>query len=750
MRSFLLILFVCFLILPAVSSADTEITSLPWTCNTPGERYYLTQNLDWPGSSTNTQAILITADSVELDFQGFAITFGSGNVGYQAGVKADNVEGILIHGGTLQHTPADSTLDLNRTRAIWFNWVKYSTIRDMDYISVTGTVVDTTDWAASGRFHDNGINTIYMSGEGNYGNRIVNNTIENAVVGFFERADRPACAIGHAAYPSSDSGIVDPNVDYTLKIDSNTIYFCQTGALLGRAVGGGTVDHGVFHVEYNQFIGRLRNDGPVNGGYPNGNAFAVDYYHPMHVKSTGNKITGDTTAPFLGTGGFFVISTGLSGSFPNDTNRFINDTVIVFGADPDALISGMKIRNDNKPTTFSNCYFEARVDTFAATTWMDNQAQCVEIGHSYEPADWENPHISFHNTTFKTVDVSGGSTPTIMFYRYWPLGYNYRLFTEGCHFESDGAIFRFTHDMDITAPDQADSIFSYNDTFALGSNHSGVPIFDMILNNREARYNHIVNPTYESGAFFEFNVGTAQTQDLTEQIILTITVQDSVASAVEGATVYIINDFDDTVGTGTTNASGIFVDTVSTNFISRADPDTTNAQYNPFVISAVYDVYSTDSTDSIGPGTGQEQTITLDFEVGDSPNALASVAVDSLVSDFSGETDSARIITTTNSGSTSDSIIITYATNGYPDSNGVNRISYAYNASTVDTNIFTLDINETDTLYVSYWTKTDADVWTTRGTAFEEFYAAPIDVESPAKIENLVIMRNGVIVIGGN
>lgn len=230
-----------------------------------------------------------------------------------------------------------------------------------------------------------------------------------------------------------------------------------------------------------------------------------------------------------------------------------------------------------------------------------------------------------------------------------------------------------------------------------------------------------------------------------------------------GAQVYVWNGSGDTsdIGSalfsGTSDSGGLVSGIIDYEYRAKTVTETTT-DYNDFFVKYIFDGDTVWTVDKTVGWTSASKTDTADFagvngtgtwgsegepEV---PDVLSSVVIDSIVSDFSGETDSVDIITVTGSGSTSDSIIIAYATDAYPDSNGVNRIAYAYVASTTDTNTITLDIEETATLYVSYWTRTDSDIWTIRGTVSEEFTAASVDNVSPSKIEDLIIIKNGVFI----
>lgn len=76
MRSILLSLLFVF-ICSGVSVADTEITSLPYTCSSADTRYYLSSN--FTVTSGTSDLIVISANNVTLDGQGYTITRSSGS-----------------------------------------------------------------------------------------------------------------------------------------------------------------------------------------------------------------------------------------------------------------------------------------------------------------------------------------------------------------------------------------------------------------------------------------------------------------------------------------------------------------------------------------------------------------------------------------------------------------------------------------------------------------------------------------------
>ncbi len=83
----------------ALSSAQTVITSLPYTINTPGV-YVLNQSLHYPSGSGN--AITVTASNVTINLNGYGITNTSDQTKTQArGISGNNVENLTVENGEI-------------------------------------------------------------------------------------------------------------------------------------------------------------------------------------------------------------------------------------------------------------------------------------------------------------------------------------------------------------------------------------------------------------------------------------------------------------------------------------------------------------------------------------------------------------------------------------------------------------------------------------------------------------------------
>lgn len=92
MRQYLFaMIIVCILCVVSIASAETNITSLPYTINTSGS-YYLNGNLSSIGDG-----IIVNADDVTIDFKGHTISGnGTGN-----GVNTNEFSNIQIKNGTI-------------------------------------------------------------------------------------------------------------------------------------------------------------------------------------------------------------------------------------------------------------------------------------------------------------------------------------------------------------------------------------------------------------------------------------------------------------------------------------------------------------------------------------------------------------------------------------------------------------------------------------------------------------------------
>jgi hypothetical protein len=83
----------------ALSSAQTVITSLPYTINTAGV-YTLNQSLHYPSGSGN--AITVTASNVTINLNGYGITNTSDQTKTQArGISGNNVENLTVENGEI-------------------------------------------------------------------------------------------------------------------------------------------------------------------------------------------------------------------------------------------------------------------------------------------------------------------------------------------------------------------------------------------------------------------------------------------------------------------------------------------------------------------------------------------------------------------------------------------------------------------------------------------------------------------------
>lgn len=222
-------------------------------------------------------------------------------------------------------------------------------------------------------------------------------------------------------------------------------------------------------------------------------------------------------------------------------------------------------------------------------------------------------------------------------------------------------------------------------------------------------------------------------------------------------------DVGDALFNGVTDSGGV-VSGIVTYYYTQRIASTSSTNYNNFRFRYVFDG-DTVWTNQAVSWTASSKTDTADFtgvngtgewgSEGEStfPDDLSSVVIDSSFSDFEGELDYINIIFTTTSGNSSDSIVFAYGTSGYLDSSAATRTALGYISSTVDTVEISLTMIETDTLYVSYWTKTNEGLWTSRGTVLEEFmaviFAEPLDTIAIDSVHSDFVGENdsiGIIV----
>lgn len=120
-------------------------------------------------------------------------------------------------------------------------------------------------------------------------------------------------------------------------------------------------------------------------------------------------------------------------------------------------------------------------------------------------------------------------------------------------------------------------------------------------------------------------------------------------------------------------------------------------------------LYTSDHTSAEGP------LYTLYGHTGtNAPDTVTTCSIDSLNSDFSGESDSLRLIWTTGDESWCDSVIIAVGTTKPDSADGANRIAVPYAASTTDTAWIVYSITESDSAYASFWVMDADSGWSPR------------------------------------
>jgi hypothetical protein len=125
------------------------------------------------------------------------------------------------------------------------------------------------------------------------------------------------------------------------------------------------------------------------------------------------------------------------------------------------------------------------------------------------------------------------------------------------------------------------------------------------------------------------------------------------------------------------------------------------------------------------------------------PGQLPQISLDSLFNDFAGESDSVRIITATSSENWPDSIIMTFSTQGYPDSSVQNGIRIVYpGPNSIDTSFLVISLNEPAALYGSFWVRDSNAGWSFRQTRNRLYYSIPSGITEPILPHETALHQN--------
>lgn len=104
---------------------------------------------------------------------------------------------------------------------------------------------------------------------------------------------------------------------------------------------------------------------------------------------------------------------------------------------------------------------------------------------------------------------------------------------------------------------------------------------------------------YDTPTYIHFEADVDDDQSITLQSVVTVTVVNSVSQPVDGASVTIINNYGQTVSTGTTNSWGIYYsDSLSYAYYDYNLPDSTN--FSPLTITAAKAGYQSQETMTLG------------------------------------------------------------------------------------------------------------------------------------------------------
>lgn len=227
------IIIIIILFFPSLSYGLTYIDRLPFTCDIPGETYVLTKNLSSPENG-----IIIKASDITIDFNGYAITFGTGNVSSD-GIQLKNVWGVknikiyrgkIIHGG-IGNPP-------NCNGIAFYNAVSGILIRDLEitvksrsdaYGQSCGVLLK---WASNVE--------IYNCNIDNQASEVVNrHSLQAGGVFILLSDDSPSCKVYNNIVKSTHQGISLLSGLYKSsgnKVYQNSITINQCGSTNGYAL----------------------------------------------------------------------------------------------------------------------------------------------------------------------------------------------------------------------------------------------------------------------------------------------------------------------------------------------------------------------------------------------------------------------------------------------------------------------------------------------------------------------------------
>lgn len=556
---------------------------LPLTISARAAKYYLAEDVSWCGNPAGA-GIIISGDSVILDFNGYTLYYGSCDSGRVTGVRVTGDSCTIIN-GTIQHNPSDSTLDLARSNNIDCGGVNYRIdIHDMTF-KITGAIPEYSYYYSSPynvqTLTDtdpyDGINNILCTGNGQDFN-ISRCTFYNATTAYWRRDAKSVACINWG-----DNSISDPpdTNHYNLRADSNTYYSSFLNVRFGIGAGDNA---GIMRARGNKHIGRVRNDGPwcpdCSGGYRYGEAYAYDV-----ALCEGFRIVGDTfsvdTATF-GQQGLFFVRNSAARDFPNytciiDSCKFVNG----LGPQGGNHNTALRLRYNLDDLLIKNSWIEATGDTISTDSTFSATTNPLFFG--FDACTGSN-RIRFENCTIVGTDLDAGNGANINC-AIWQCNdaANDTTYFDNCTFISDGAFAKFgVYDLEV------DNVYFRNCTFTHGDGYDGDDEF-RAQGLTESNDIFVLNPTYSSGVTLTYNPSNSQgeNQELTEQVEAIVTVHDVNGDPVNGANVWIVNSYD-TVTQKTTGISGTVYDTLSTTYISYLYPDTTTAQYNDFTFGAAY------------------------------------------------------------------------------------------------------------------------------------------------------------------
>jgi len=605
--------FLAILLLAVSVMADTEITSLPYTCSTPGETYYLTQNL-----TADYRAITISAANITLDGDSNTIYFNcADSVGVDRGsgvwgIFLSDVNGCLIQDLILIEDNVDDTL------GEWATGIRIGgnggfTLQDCDVHCRSDNSIEVYGEGAEMNLIDGGNYTSYVRG---YDNRM---TFTANCIRLTDQA---------GAYQNTTQ-------DYNYKITGVTIDSCpHTGIEV----------HGKSEVSYCNVTVDARNDKYT---YPSDadtksstNAYALMQsagtgtvrFHHNTVRSGNNHFGGRGIA--FGELAPIATSNGIFECDHNDVN--IHRGIGQYGTEGWGQ-AGYGIRTRSEGSSLDSLfihdntvYVEVRDSTYAAvadsgydSSYSKSGSGMVIAVHGtalriwnndvkvYVNPNWHGNNSGYHYALqiYYGGGIYAGSDDGMSYdNKYWSNGTAICLGGDngGVTWGSGDSMTFLRDNICWGAPDTSIFTDHWDQAAAVIWGYSTQPaVNDIIFQDVIWTYSDSfdLSECSESAYIYEYRS-------------LLDTVFDSTGYVSNGANYWVVNGLDSTVASGTTGADGLIEDSVCYYLHYWTGSEYSDTAYNPFIITATKDNDTIADTLDIYSGTaveGDSVTATLTF-----------------------------------------------------------------------------------------------------------------------------------------